>query len=112
MNSTHQDKPLCTLECMVWPIRTGRNLPLNLKGMGVHWPKIQYTLISSMIFLGKSVNTVLAERTKPNVFHITMREYVDSGEDVSVRVNVFTLLYGENLVKHSFDHCEPLNKQD
>ena len=34
--------------------------------------KIQYALIPSMIYLGQSVNTVLAARTKPNVFHITM----------------------------------------
>ena len=73
IDSTHQDEPKCTLERVVWPIRTGRNLPLKLQGMSVYWPKIQYALITSMIFLGKSVNTVLAERTKPNVFHITMR---------------------------------------
>ena len=30
IDSTHQDKPICTLEYMVWPIRTGRNLPLKL----------------------------------------------------------------------------------
>ena len=29
IDSTHQDKPICTLEYMVWPIRTGRNLPLK-----------------------------------------------------------------------------------
>ena len=29
-DSTHQDKPICTLEYMVWPIRTGRNLLLKL----------------------------------------------------------------------------------
>ena len=28
IDSTHQDKPICTLEYMVWPIRTGQNLPL------------------------------------------------------------------------------------
>ena len=30
IDSTHQDKPICTLEYMVWPIRTSRNLPLKL----------------------------------------------------------------------------------
>ena len=30
IDSTHQDKPICTLEYMVWPIRTGRNLLLKL----------------------------------------------------------------------------------
>ena len=29
IDSTHQDKPICTLEYMIWPIRTGRNLPLK-----------------------------------------------------------------------------------
>ena len=31
IDSTHQDKPICTLEYMVWPIRTGRNLPLKIQ---------------------------------------------------------------------------------
>ena len=29
MDSTYQDKLICTLEYMVWPIRTCRNLPLE-----------------------------------------------------------------------------------
>ena len=29
IDSTHQDKPKCTLEYMVWPIKTGRNLLLK-----------------------------------------------------------------------------------
>ena len=29
MHSTYQDKLICTLEYMVWPFRTGRNLPLK-----------------------------------------------------------------------------------
>ena len=29
IESTNQDKPICTLEFMVWPIRTGRNLSLK-----------------------------------------------------------------------------------
>ena len=29
IESTHQDKPICTLEYMVWPIKTGRNLLLK-----------------------------------------------------------------------------------
>ena len=73
IDSTHQDEPKCTLECVVWPIRTGRNLPLKLQGMSVYWPKIQYALITSMNYLGQSVNTVLAAHTKPKVFH-TLRE--------------------------------------
>ena len=31
IDSTHQDKSICTLEYMVWRIRTSRNLPLKLK---------------------------------------------------------------------------------
>ena len=31
IDSTHQDKPICTLEYMVWPIRTGRNLQLKIE---------------------------------------------------------------------------------
>ena len=30
IHSTHQDKPICTLEYMVWHIRTGSNLPFQL----------------------------------------------------------------------------------
>ena len=26
IDSTHQDKPICTLEYMVWPIRTGQKV--------------------------------------------------------------------------------------
>ena len=29
-DSTHQDKPTCTREHMVWPIRRGRNNPLKI----------------------------------------------------------------------------------
>ena len=29
IDSTHQNKPICTLEYMVWPIRTSRNLLLK-----------------------------------------------------------------------------------
>ena len=40
--------------------------------IGLPIVKIQYALITSMIYLGQPVNTVLAARTNPNVFHITM----------------------------------------
>ena len=40
IDSTHQDKPICTLECMVWPNRTGRNLLLKNDFIGHFDPKI------------------------------------------------------------------------
>ena len=45
----------------------------NYEGrIGLPIVKIQYALVTSMIFQGQSGNTGLAGCTKPNLFHITM----------------------------------------
>ena len=59
IDSTRRDKPICTLEYMVWPIRTGRNVPM----------KIQCT--NSFIVIVKIQNSLNSIRL-PNVLHITM----------------------------------------
>ena len=54
-----------------WPIRL-QNYMKNIFHMVLqtYWP---IRLQNCIIFQGQSGNTVLAERTKPNLFHITMK---------------------------------------
>ena len=59
VDSTHQDKPICTLEYMVWPIRTGRNVPMKIQ------------CANSFIVIVKIQNSLNSIRL-PNVLHITM----------------------------------------
>ena len=51
IDSTHQDKPICTLEYMVWPIRTGRNLPLKKWLYRPFWSKNWSIKTKSRLYL-------------------------------------------------------------
>ena len=82
IDSTRWDKPICTLEYLYGLSYQNRSKCADENPMRPNsYTKIQCVLITSMNFVGQSVNTVLAGHTKPNVLYITMLQCRESGED-------------------------------